>query len=198
VSGKKLEIGPGFNKPLKGFVAIDIVARPGVIVADASKPLPFEDGEFVLVYASHILEHIAWYDTVDVLKEWARVLEPGGKMEIWVPNALKICEALVAHENRKEELAHRLPDEWQRRNPDRDICVWASGRTFYGDHGEGAAREASFHRSMFTPRYLIKVMRAAGLIDVKRLRKSRGVDHGWINLGVEGTKLRTHSTGVKS
>lgn len=182
-----LDLGPG-NYPVKGFEAMDIVKRPGVKhVGDVSKPLPFKDGAFDVVYASHVLEHIAWYDSVRVVTEWARVLRKGGAMEIWVPDGLKIAEALIKHET-DPRLHKKVPDKWLRRNKGTDPCVWANGRTFYGDSGKGAAREASFHRSMYTPRYLHKVMRQAGLTHVANLKKPRGYDHGWINLGMTGTK----------
>lgn len=183
---KCLEIGPGKN-PLKGFVSVDVVKSPGIIVADASKSLPFKDGEFDLVYASHVLEHTPWYNNVSVLKEWLRVLRSGGTMEIWVPNALKIARALVKHEE-DPRLWNKTPDKWHRRNPGADPCIWANGRTFYGDSGQGSAREASFHKSMYTPRYLKQVMEQAGLKDVRPLVKPRGVDHGWINLGMSGMR----------
>jgi SAM-dependent methyltransferase len=184
---KGLEIGPG-SSPLKGFTAMDVVKRKGVAhVGNAAERLPFKDGEFDIVYASHVLEHIAWYDTVRVLREWARVIRVGGAMEIWVPDGLKIAAALVKHE-RNPKLNTKTPDKWLRRNPHADPCIWANGRTFYGDSGEGAARAASFHKSMFTPRHLRNVMILAGLLDVQPLTKPRGVDHGWINLGMEGIK----------
>jgi len=41
---------------------------------------------------------------------------------------------------------------------------------------------------MYSPRYLKKVMTQAGLGSVTLLVTPRGVDHGWINLGMVGTK----------
>jgi ubiquinone/menaquinone biosynthesis C-methylase UbiE len=184
---KGLELGPG-SSPIKGFVSMDIVERKGVdYVGDVSKRLPFSDGSFDVVYASHVLEHIAWYDVPRILKDWVRVVCPGGVLEIWVPDGRKICAALLKHEN-DAQLHGKVPDKWLRRNPKADPCVWANGRLFYGDSGQGDAREASFHRSMFTPRYLKQVLVDAGLKDVRPLKKPRGVDHGWINLGMTGTK----------
>lgn len=184
---KGLELGPG-SSPIKGFISMDIVERKGVdYVGDVSKRLPFADGEFDVVYASHVLEHIAWYDVQRILKDWVRVVKPGGALEIWVPDGLKICEAVVKHEH-DPQLHARVPDKWLRQNKDSDPCTWANGRIFYGDSGTGAARQASFHKSMFTPRYLEKVLRQAGLVQVHRLAKPRGVDHGWINLGMGGVR----------
>ena len=167
---------------------MDIVERKGVdYVGDVSKRLPFADNEFDVVYASHVLEHIAWYDVQRVLKDWVRVVKPGGSLEIWVPDGLKICEAVARHE-RDPKLHAKTPDKWLRQNPEADPCKWANGRLFYGDSGKGDARQASFHKSMFTPRYLRKVLTGAGLRNVRPLEKPRGVDHGWINLGMAGTK----------
>ena len=44
------------------------------------------DGYADLVRASHVLEHYSWRDTVAVMSEWARVLKPGGVLQIAVPN----------------------------------------------------------------------------------------------------------------
>lgn len=54
------------------------------VVWDLSKtPLPFESATFDFIIANHVLEHIPnWYEC---FKEMARILKPGGQIEIWVP-----------------------------------------------------------------------------------------------------------------
>lgn len=54
------------------------------VVWDLSKtPLPFPDKTFDFIIANHVMEHIPnWFDC---FKEFARILKPGGKIEIWVP-----------------------------------------------------------------------------------------------------------------
>ena len=54
------------------------------VVWDLSKtPLPFESESFDFIIANHVLEHIPdWYEC---FKELARILKPGGTLEIWVP-----------------------------------------------------------------------------------------------------------------
>lgn len=183
-----LEIGPGGNR-IPGFETLNIVGSEGVdYVWDAASTLPFKDGIFDVVYASHILEHIPWYQTVPVLADWVRVVKLGGQLEIWVPNALKICETLVDFELRGEDHTHK--DGWYRFNPEKDPCKWAAGRVFtYGD-GRGSPCSPNWHRALFTPRYLKLVLEAAGLKQVRELdvRAVRGYDHGWINLGMMGVK----------
>jgi SAM-dependent methyltransferase len=46
--------------------------------------LPFKDSSMDYAIALHILEHCA--DPVAVIKEWLRVLKPGGKLGVVIPN----------------------------------------------------------------------------------------------------------------
>lgn len=185
---RKLEIGPG-PKRIPGFETLNVVAAANVdYVWNASKRLPFADGTFELIYASHILEHIPWYRTDEVLREWIRVLERGGRLELWVPDGVKICKAFVEAEEQDSKDFER--DGWYRFNEQRDPCVWASGRLFsYGD-GVGTLDHPNWHRAVFSFRYLEHALRKAGCSRVEQLNAShvRGHDHGWINLGIAGTK----------
>ena len=45
---------------------------------DASRPLPFDDGTFDAVVSNDAMCHIA--NRLDVLRDWHRVLKPGGRM----------------------------------------------------------------------------------------------------------------------
>ena len=48
--------------------------------------LPYEDGSVDLIYASHVIEYFDRDEVKDVLNEWIRVLKPGGKLRLAVPN----------------------------------------------------------------------------------------------------------------
>jgi SAM-dependent methyltransferase len=185
---RKLEIGPGDIR-IEGFETVNIFNSPVTdYVLDAAKPLPFETGTFEIVYASHILEHIPWYYTQEVLKEWNRILKRGGELEIWVPDGLKIAKAFVAAEEGDNYIDK---DGWYKFNPDQDPAIWASGRFFtYGD-GNGTLGHPNWHKAVFSYRLLEKLMIGAGFQDVKRMENSevRGYDHKWINLGIKGTKV---------
>lgn len=83
---KVLNIGCGrcvYKAP--NVVNTDLVANEGVnLVLDLSKtPFPFESESFDFIIANHVLEHVPnWFEC---FKELARVLKPGGRLEVWIP-----------------------------------------------------------------------------------------------------------------
>lgn len=185
---RMLEIGPG-PKRLDGFETLNVIAGLEVdYVLDAAKPLPFESGSFDLIYASHVLEHIPWYQTAMVLSEWARLIKKGGTIEIFVPDGIKIAKTFVDAEEADPCLIAQ--DGWYRFNDGRDPCVWANGRIFsYGD-GTGRKNDPNWHFCLFSERYLRFLLEESGFGNVVPLGASdvRGHDHGWINMGVRGVK----------
>jgi len=53
----------------------------------------FQDGTFLEVYASHVLEHLGYQSALPVaLSEWFRVLAPGGRLMVSVPDMDTLCE----------------------------------------------------------------------------------------------------------
>lgn len=97
VRGEKIiELGCGATKTVPQAIGIDVAAKgdacPNLIgeksvadiVADVSKPLPIEDESVDTVIARHILEHMV--DPVEVLQHWAKILKPGGRLIVAVPN----------------------------------------------------------------------------------------------------------------
>ena len=178
-----LEIGPG-QKRIPGFETINIVAGSEVdYVYDAAKKLPFKSNTFDLIYNSHVLEHIPWYQTVDVLGEWYRVLKSGGIIEIWVPDAMVILKELNYAESGNSDT---IPDDWDVLNPNHSRYKWVNGRLLYG------ARQdyPSWHKALFTEGYLKELLLEIGFKDVKKMAKDelRTQDHGIIDLGVKGIK----------
>ena len=184
-----LEIGPG-DARIIGFETLNTIkTRTTDYVGDINDKLPFTSNQFNLVYASHVIEHVFWYKISNVFSEFYRVLAPGGALEIWVPNGLKIAKAFVDAELSNSQ-DYKLHDGWFRFNPAQDPCVWFNGRTYsYGD-GYGTRGHHNIHLTAFSERYLTELFIKAGFKDVRRLTSSecRGEDHGWINLGIRGTK----------
>ena len=88
----KLHLGCG-KRFIPGFVHIDAIEYPHVDHVSTIDNLSFIPGESIeLIYNCHVLEHFKRQDVVRVLKEWNRVLEPGGTLRISVPDFSAICE----------------------------------------------------------------------------------------------------------
>jgi len=150
--------------------------------------IPFKNETFDILYASHVLEHIPWYMLDRTIKEWSRVMKKGGLLEIWVPDGLKIAHAFVDAEiNNGTEYKN---DGWFKYNETQDPALWAAGRIFsYGD-GNGTLGHTNWHLSLFSYRFLEKLLTKNGFTNVRQMTSSecRGYDHGWINLGVSAIK----------
>lgn len=85
-SGKKINLGSR-DRAIPGFLGMDIDQHEGVdIVGDISNLSMFFNGEVSEIYASHCLEHFPHTKTLDVLREWNRVLGPGGILYVAVPD----------------------------------------------------------------------------------------------------------------
>ena len=69
-------------------------------------PLPFEDNEFDLVWASEVIEHIA--DTARWLSEVRRVLVPGGRLLLTTPSHGRLRVVLGGIDRFSEPLGDHL------------------------------------------------------------------------------------------
>ncbi|MBY6217889.1 class I SAM-dependent methyltransferase [Qipengyuania aquimaris] len=183
-----LEIGPGRVR-IPGYETANIVWTPITdYVCNSSKRLPFRAETFNSVYASHILEHIPWYMAANTLKEWCRIIKPGGTLELWVPDGEKICRAFLDAENCESDEFQN--DGWFKFNDDEDPAIWANGRIFsYGD-GKGTLGHQNWHLALHNERLLTKLLAEAGFHSVEKMQSDevRGYDHGWINLGIRAQK----------
>lgn len=56
----------------------------GTLVAASAERLPWGDAQFDAVVADSLIEHLD--DPKQALREWVRVLKPGGRLIIWSPN----------------------------------------------------------------------------------------------------------------
>ena len=92
---RKLLIGG--KKKAKGWEILNAMAGPHVDhLGNANDLSRFEDGTFQEIYASHILEHLDYKDELlESLQGWFRVLAPGGKLYISVPD-LGVLSRLIA------------------------------------------------------------------------------------------------------
>lgn len=96
---RRLHIGGKVRKP--GWEVINTVAGPIVDhVGDAGDLSQFADETFEEIYASHVLEHFDYATTLEpALKEWWRVLAPGGHLSVSVPDIDVLARMLVDRES---------------------------------------------------------------------------------------------------
>lgn len=183
---RKLEIGPG-SSPLPGFESLDIVRRPGVThIGHAAHP-PFPDNTFDEVYASHVIEHVEWFEVEGAVAEWARILKPGGILEIHTVDATPLMQAMLDWEATGQ--CARKPGKWKNDLHREHPFLAAQGRIMnYAKKGDGGT--AHMHRAIITPRYLREIMERAGLVDITDGHEPRGRQkHRAVNMGFRGTKF---------
>lgn len=91
----KLDIGSGPN-PIAGYLGVDAYADTDI--QSDMWDLPFGSGSVTAIYSSHALEHILKSQVMPTLREWHRVLMPGGIVEIQVPSLVWVCQNWLKHQ----------------------------------------------------------------------------------------------------
>ncbi|HUU94274.1 MAG TPA: hypothetical protein VM487_00925 [Phycisphaerae bacterium] len=136
----RLNMGAG-NVPVPGFTAID--RKRGIEVY----PLPqFTDSSVAEIRASHILEHFTGAQALDVMDEWVRVLKPGGRIRVAVPNFDWVCTQRHAQRTTGHEGDMATPNMLH-------LAYIMGGQTDAND----------YHKSAWTRPQLQALLEAAGL-----------------------------------
>lgn len=141
----KLHIGCG-DRPIDGYLNIDLDAREyaqyAYLQADAAS-IPLGDGCAEEILSVHMIEHVWPWETLQMLKEWHRLLAPGGKCVIECPNIFKACQLLIGGMREKNMKA-----------------VAAAMNAFYGDPKDQEL--PGRHKWGYTPQSLSALLTAAG------------------------------------
>jgi predicted SAM-dependent methyltransferase len=92
---RRLHIGGQVR--VDGWEVLDANAGPAVDhVADARDLSQFSDETFDIVYASHVVEHLDYRDVLlATLREWRRVMVPGGTLYVSVPDLATLASMFV-------------------------------------------------------------------------------------------------------
>lgn len=89
----KLNLGSG-GVPYKGWLSVDLYDKRAHIKMDITK-LDFDDCSVEEILASHVFEHLNPYHALDILRDWLRVLKPGGRLTMEMPDIEATCAAFA-------------------------------------------------------------------------------------------------------
>jgi glycosyltransferase involved in cell wall biosynthesis/GT2 family glycosyltransferase/SAM-dependent methyltransferase len=160
-----LNIGCGADVR-SGYVNIDLFSSdPRVVNMDIRK-LDLQDGCADGILASDVLEHLSHREIQDVLREWARILKPGGQIEIRCPSLRLQAEAY-------------LKGIW---NADIASYMIFGGQTNPGD----------YHCTAFDKDSIGRHLQSAGLNPVGFQEFNAPQDRGFINLNMAVTAQKPH------
>lgn len=152
----KLHLGCGMRH-IPGYVHVDIMDAPHIdYLCSVDNLHVFKNGSVAVIYASHILEHFGRYEVENVLKEWYRVLAPGGIVRIAVPDFAAVVE-MYEHEGLKDGTSGLVGL----------ICG-------------GQRNEFDFHKIIFDEPFLRSLLFKTGFRDIRRW-DWRDTDHAGID-----------------
>ncbi len=167
---RKLEIGSGMN-PQPGYEHLDIRSDLPHIdhVHDINRPLPFREATFEEILSRSCIEHISWRKIASLLRDWRRVLKPGGKLEIWMPDFEYLCRMYLGgrtDQHLDPEYIAIARDKLGTYSP----ATWAMIKMFAGqDYPE------NFHTAVYDFDTFASVLRLAGFKDVERIPPYHGL-----------------------
>ena len=149
----KLHLGCG-KRHIPGYVHIDVVDYPHVDHVSSIDNLSYlQDRSVEVIYNCHVLEHFKRRELQRVLREWYRVLVPGGTLRSAVPDFAALCEVYS-------------------RNPDLGLVIGPIfGRQDY---------LYNIHYNMFDFQTLGNQLEEAGFRDVRRY-DWRETDHAGVD-----------------
>lgn len=95
----KLNIGCG-KRRLEGYTGVDAVKREGTDILARADEIPLPSNSVDEIMAIHLWEHFYRWECDKVITEWKRLLRPGGKLVLEMPNLYKCCLNLINNETR--------------------------------------------------------------------------------------------------
>ena len=149
IGPEPLRLHIGGLQPKPGWKIFNIQPGPAVdFVGDCARLDRFADGAVDEIYASHVLEHLAYAQELpNALAEFHRVLKPGGTARISVPDFELLCRLFAAPGATPANRFHIM-------------------RIVFG----GQVDEHDYHRVGLTWEFLSHFLRKAGFSRVERVQ----------------------------
>lgn len=145
-------------------------------VCNANDLSRFADETFSELYASHVVEHLDYVDELkNTLKEWNRVLVPGGKVFISVPD-LDVLAGLFL--------------ERKKLTADERFFVM---RMIFGGHVD----QYDYHVVGLNEEFLGGFLHASGYVNIQRVRDF-GLFHDTSRMSFKGVAISLNMTAEKA
>ena len=93
----KLHLGCG-KKHWPGYINIDGAPANGKqpdVLHDFRYPLPYDANVVSEIQAIHLFEHFYPHEAAGILSDWRRVLKPGGRLVLEMPDIYKSAKNLI-------------------------------------------------------------------------------------------------------
>lgn len=165
-----LHLGAGASD-LPGWVSVDVWPAP--LSIDLRWGLPFAEASAERVYLAHTLEHL-WYpgEVMALLREIHRVLAPGGRVRIVVPDIELALRAYVADD--RAVIEGRARTAW----PDWTVSTRLESVLGYAGVGPHPGRFAEAHKFGYDAETLAHILAEAGFRDIRRCGYQASSDPG--------------------
>ena len=168
---------------IPGFCNIDASPASGADIVGGIERIRLATGSVDVIYTSHVFEHIPRGKAERALREWHRVLRPGGRLLLAMPDLEALTRVYLENLARYDDPACR----W-RCDQARDI-IYGGQTNDYDFHFNGYG---------FTP--LARLLAAVGFTDVRRFEPGSfapltqrdaafaAIDGVRVSLNIEATK----------
>ncbi len=158
-----------------GWTILNIEPGPHVDhVGDCRDLSPFADGLVEEIYASHVFEHLGYFDELpQALAECRRVLKDGGRLQISVPDLEILCRLFLHPELKAEQRFHIM-------------------RIMFG----GQMDPNDFHKVGLTFEFLNDFLTRIGFNDIQRIDEFRLFDDT-SSLRIGGVLISLNITALK-
>jgi SAM-dependent methyltransferase len=183
-----------------------------VVVANLRHGIPAANGTADVVYHSHLLEHLDRSVVPSFLSEVLRVLKPGGRQRIAVPDFEQLCRVYLADLEKCDRqgtarAAHDRAVEYVIEQMVRQEAVGSRHQPPFRRFVENvlvgdAHRRGETHRWMYDRVNLSHVLEEAGFCDVEVVGYDRSTIPGWDAIALDkladGSEYIPHSLYVEA
>ena len=156
----KLDVCGGRFPYGHGYMNVDIQRLPEVdIIADIRKKIPVPDNTVSEIFSCGTLEHFSLEEIDSILREFCRILRPGGRLIIGVPSLKKICDAYLSGEMDFDMVNQYLYGAQKTKyDIHKSIFDFENIKVYLKNTGFCEIEEAAYDMPFHLSRYMMKVI----------------------------------------